>query len=318
MQCINKIKAGFTRSGDLTFSKKQADPSIVGIEFECRKCLPCRLNIAREKSVRAIKEAEMHKDNIFLTLTYDEENLKSPKLQYLDFQLFMKSLREKHTRHITDKELKEKLSISYMVTGEYGDKNKRPHWHAIIFNYRPSDQKTLRKTERGDTIYHSQELQSLWGKGLLEYGEVTIESAGYTARYAAKKLIHGKDGEHDYEPIHKTSSKNAIGKNWIEKHWQQTFELGYVRLPSGEPTKIPRYFTDWLKKNKPDEWRRYVTEKRLKIQSEAQKKNAIEEIEYLTECINRKQGWPMPITRNKMRLTILQQKFKKLQERLSL
>ena len=26
-----------------------------------------------------------------------------------------------------------------MVTGEYGEKNKRPHWHVILFNYRPKD-----------------------------------------------------------------------------------------------------------------------------------------------------------------------------------
>ena len=36
-----------------------------------------------------------HENNIFLTLTYDNDHLTSNKLVYLDFQLFMKSLREK-------------------------------------------------------------------------------------------------------------------------------------------------------------------------------------------------------------------------------
>lgn len=318
MQCINKIKAGFTRSGDLTFSRRNADKSIVGFELECRKCLPCRLNIAREKAVRCVKEAEMHKQNIFLTLTYAPEHLKSEKLQYLDFQLFMKSLRELHTRDVTDPELKKEMAISYMVTGEYGDLNKRPHWHALLFNYRPSDELLLRITDRGDRVYTSQTLSRLWGKGLIEYGEVTMESAGYTARYAAKKLVHGQDHEHDFHPIHKTSSRHAIGKQWIEKHWKQTFELGYVRLPDGTPTKIPRYFTDWLKKNKPDEWREYVTNKRLELQETAQKKNLDEEMEFLIDCLNRPQGWPMPMPRKLVKLTILKQKFKQLQERLKL
>lgn len=318
MQCINKIKAGFTKSGDLTFSPRKADKGTVGFELECRKCLPCRLNIAREKAIRAVKEAEMHKENIFLTLTYSEENLKSPKLQYLDFQLFMKSLRELHTRNITDPDLKKEMAISYMVTGEYGEKNKRPHWHAIIFNYRPSDQLPFRKSERGDQVYTSKTLSDLWGKGLIEYGDVTMDSAGYTARYAAKKLVHGQDSDHDYHPIHKTSSKHAIGKKWIEKHYKSVFDLGYVRLPNGAKTKIPRYFTDWLKKNHPDEWRNYVTTKRLELQETAQKKNREEEITYLTDLINRPQGWPLPMPRSKVKLTILKQKFKSLQEKLKL
>ena len=287
MQCINKIKAGYTRTGDLTFSKKNRDKSIDGFEFECRKCLPCRLNIAREKAIRTLHESMMHKDNIFLTLTYNEESLKSPKLQYQDFQTFMDSLRKKITRGITDPDLKKDLAISYMVTGEYGEKNKRPHWHAILFNYRPSDQEYKYTTDRGEQVHTSKLLTDLWGKGNIEYGSVTMDSAGYVARYAAKKLVHGNDQEHDYHPIHKTSSKHAIGKRFIEKHFEQIFSLGWIYLPKGQKTKIPRYYTDWLKKHHPEKWRTYVTETRQRLQEEAQKKNREEELEYLTELHNR-------------------------------
>lgn len=254
MQCINKIKAGFTRSGDITFNKRKADPGIEGFQFECRKCLPCRLNIAREKAVRAIKEAEMHEHNHFITLTYSDEYLKSPKLQYHDFQNFVKRLREHITRDITDPDLKKQLSISYIVTGEYGEKNKRPHWHAIFFNLRLSDLIPLPDTELGHKTFFSPTIERLWGLNDSTsrpnvIGSVTIESAGYVARYASKKLVHGLDHEHDYQPIHKTSSRHAIGKTWIEKHWKQVFSLGYIRLPNGSQTKIPRYFSDWLKKS---------------------------------------------------------------------
>lgn len=324
MQCINKIKAGFTKAGDLTFSPKLCDPGTQGFELECRKCLPCRLNIAREKSVRAMHESSCHKNNIFLTLTYSEEKLKSPWLQYLDFQLFMKRLRELHTRDIKDPDVKKQLHISYMVTGEYGDKNKRPHWHAIIFNYQPPDMVLHRETELGHKIFKSKIIDTLWGHNdplqvPNEIGNVTIESAGYVARYAAKKLTHGNDQDHDFHPIHKTSSKHAIGRRWIEKHWQQTFQLGFVRLPNGQPTKIPRYYVDWLKKNQPEAYITYVTELRHKLQQDAQKKSDAEEKQYLLEqniAYDLKQ--PRPITLTKMRITILNQKFKRLQERLKL
>ena len=145
-----------------------------------------------------------------------------------------------------------------MVTGEYGELNKRPHWHAILFNYRPTDQKLLRTTDRGYRVYHSQNLEKIWNKGIIEYGTVSLDCANYVARYAAKKLTHGRDQEHDFHPIHKTSSKHGIGKKWIEKYWEQTFNHGYVTLENGEKAGIPRFYQDWLKKNHPDKFFEYL------------------------------------------------------------
>lgn len=318
MQCINPIPAGFTASGSLTFKKSEASREIEGFKLECRKCLPCRLNLAREKAIRVYHESKTHLDSIFLTLTYDEEHLVSPVLQYRDFQLFMKKLREHVTRDVTDPELKKELAISYMVTGEYGEKNKRPHWHAIIFNYRPKDEKKDRETSLGHEVYKSEFLRSLWGKGAIEYGSVTLESANYVARYAAKKLVHGNDEDHEYHPIHKTSSRRAIGRSWIEKHWKHTFAHGFVVLPNGSTTKIPRYYVDWLKKHRPTEWETYVTTKRLELQTAAQTKARKEELEYLSDLCNQRHERPRPIEKNKVRLTILRQKFKILQEKLKL
>lgn len=310
MRCLNPIKAAHSRQGGITFSGKQAEPGMDPFELECRKCLPCRLNIAREKSIRAIHEARMHNDNIFLTLTYREEDLESPILQYSDFQNFMKRLRKKYPH----------TEISYMVTGEYGDKNKRPHWHALIFNFVPPDAKPEGdKTELGHQKFTSQIIHDLWGKGKHDFGSVTIDSASYVARYAAKKLTHGHDDDHVYHPIHKTSSKHAIGKRWIEQHWERTFTQGNVVLPNGQTTKIPRYYVDWLKKNKPDVYVRYVTEKREEIQNSARLRARKEELRYLSECLTaHSQDQPRPITGAKMQITILKQKFKRLQEKLKL
>lgn len=318
MRCIRPLKASFNSAGDITYSSRKAIPGLVPFEFECRKCLPCRLNIAREKAVRALHEAKMHEDNIFLTATYDDEHLVSPRLIYADFQNFMKSLREKYNRYVTDPDLKKERQISYLVTGEYGELNKRPHWHAILFNYAPQDPKKKYTTDLGEIVYESEELTKLWKKGAIEYGSVTIESAGYVARYAAKKLVHGKDQDHDYHPIHKTSSRRAIGRSWIEKYWEYTFKNGHVILPNGTPTKIPRYYVDWLKKHQPDAWLEYVSTVREDIIKKAEKKSRKEEMDHISMILSRKGGTPYPLSRPQVKERILNSKFARLQEKLKL
>lgn len=313
MRCIRPLKANLRKDGSVTFSSKDAIPGLVPFEIECRKCLPCRLNGAREKAIRAVHEAQIHEDNIFLTLTYAPQHLTSPRLVYADWQGFMKRLRS----HIDEKTHCQQ-KISCMVTGEYGEINKRPHWHALIFNFRPDDQKPLRETPRGDHVYESETLQRLWPFGISEYGDVTIDSANYTARYAAKKLVHGDDTEHDYHPIHRTSSKHAIGKRWIEKNYRHVLENGFVVLPNGQTSKIPRYYVDWAKKYQPDLWLYYVTQVRPLIQKKAEAQSDKEWADYLEDvraAIGKK---PRPLTRSKVKETILKSKFKVLQENLKL
>lgn len=303
MRCIRPLKASFDRNGDLTHSSRNRDPSLVSFEFECRKCLPCRLNTAREKAIRCWHESQNYEDNIFLTLTYNEESLESPRLIYPHFQKFMKDLR-----------YREGKKIPMMVTGEYGDENKRPHWHALLFNYRPIDAIEDRETDRGDRVYTSRILNDLWSRGNTEFGSLTIDSANYVARYAAKKLTHGRDQDHDFHPIHKTSSKYGLGRSWIEKHWERTFEQGFVNLPNGQISKIPRYYVDWAKRHHPSVWEYYVTQIRPNIMILAEESERKE----LELYIKNREDTQWAQTRSKIKLTILESKFKQLQERLKL
>jgi len=316
VRCIRPIDAGFDRQGDIVYSQRKMDPGQVPFQFPCRKCLPCRLNIGREKAIRCWHESQFHEDSIFLTLTYDDDHVGDGRLNYLDFQLFMKSLREKVTRNITDKELRDKLYISYMVTGEYGEKNKRQHWHAIIFNYRPYDSKYHYTTDRGEEVYTSEALRALWKRGNIEYGSVTIDSASYVARYAAKKLVHGKDKDHRFHPVHKQSSWRAIGKTWIETYWKQTFRDGYIILPNRSKAGIPRYYQDWFRKNHFEQYLCYIQTVRQKTIELAGANEENEWNEYLKQCAEPSSR--APLTRPKIKETILKSKFKQLQERLKL
>lgn len=253
-------------------------------------------------------EAAMYERNSFVTLTYSDEHLKSPKLVYKDFQDFMKRLRRLQND-----------PIGVFVTGEYGEKTKRPHWHALLFNWRPSDETLFRTNDRGDRIFKSATLERLWVFGHSEIGAVTFESAGYCARYAAKKLCHGHDDTHEFHPISKKSSKHAIGKRWLEKNWEDIFNHGRLIHQGKDIGSIPRYYEKWLKQHKPQEWLRYVS--RVKLEKTAflnQKSEATKEKWLKHNHERRDAGMDQSLTDDQTREIIQEIKFKQLQDHLKL
>lgn len=253
----------------------------------------------------------MYERNCFITLTYSDEHLKSDRLVYRDFQLFMKLLRKQQNE-----------PIGFFVTGEYGEKNKRPHWHAIVFNWCPGDLVYKFTNKRGDKLFESVLINRLWGHGDAQIGSVSFESAGYVARYSAKKLVHGYDGTHEYNPISKKSSKHAIGKKWLEKYWRDAFNNGFIVIKRDDQyvkTEIPRYYEKWLKEKHPSEWVRYVTQVKLPKVIEAEKKEREEKKLFLETAearLNKMRG--MPLTKNEVKEKILEESFKRLQSRLQL
>lgn len=303
MSCTRPIKAGFDEAGQIQFSMRKWSKEFVPMEFPCRKCIFCRLDQARQKAIRCLHHAQEFPDkNCFLTLTYSEENLESPRLIYRHWQNFMKKLRSEIGSHPDDR-------ISVMVTGEYGDKGKRPHWHALLFNFIPDDKKIDRTTELGDRVYTSKFIDDLWGKGRTEFGDITLHSAGYVARYAAKKLVHGFDQSHDFHPIHRTSSRIPLGRPWIEKYWRQTFERGFIVLPNGEQAGIPRYYEDWFREQMPNHWMEYASTIKIEAQKKARASRENDDLIYLKNVDEQKKFWsPNPKTRNQIREVIQQRK----------
>lgn len=304
------MTVGFLADGKtITWSPKKYSKEFATFQLPCSKCIECRLEYARQWAIRCLHESKMYENNIFVTLTYNDENLKSSKLIYSDFQKFMKRLRKTQND-----------PIGVFVTGEYGGLNKRPHWHAILFNYRPRDAREKYKNSRGDQVFESTTLTNLWGQGFCEFGSVTLQSAGYCARYASKKLIHGKDGSHEYDPISKKSSKHAIGKKWLEKNYPDVFSSGYIVLPDGNTCSIPRYYEKWYKENHPEAYRKYLTEVKAKRIAEAAERQKREDEE--SAAINntrRNNGKLTHIpTRHEQQNKITIQKHKLLQANLKL
>lgn len=341
MRCTSPKTVGFYSDGKtICFSKKKYSKQYPPFQIPCGKCISCRLENARQTALRCVHEASMYEKNSFITLTYDENHLGDNKLRYKDFQLFVKKLRS----HIYDNELKkifpkqtsqmerrsaarsltkqarknihERISISIYCAGEYGDRGKRAHWHALIFNWEPSDKVYKYQNELGDVAFSSATLTDLWGQGLCEFGSVTFKSASYCARYATKKLAHGPDDSHPYAPISRRSCKNAVGKKWLEKNWRDVFTHGYIIFFDGQKyvqCGIPRYYEKWFKKTHPEEWIRYVTQTKQKIIDSAILKESKISLEEKKVNLKRSSLKGLQIRRNKVREKILEKKTKEIQ-----
>lgn len=245
--CTSPRKAYHNKmGGKITFSPKNADKSQDGFEIPCGKCIECRLNYSRMWAVRATHEAQMHEYNTFITLTYDNEHVGDNKLDYTDFQKFMKKLRRTYPNK----------QIGFMACGEYGETNRRKHWHAILFNHDFGDKIVEEKTINGDFTYQSKKLDQIWAYGRTQIGSVNFKSCAYVARYCLKKT-----GDKTTDPIFKTSRMYAIGSSWLKKYFKAILQ-GTIVTNEKNLVAMPRYYLNWLKKNQNEDWKKYVTEKK--------------------------------------------------------
>lgn len=218
------------------------------LEVPCGQCEACLKERSREWAQRCQHELSLHKQNSFITLTYDNENLKSTTDEFTsDIQKFWKRL-----RRVTGKK------IRYIYSVEYGTKSLRPHFHAIIFGHDFGNQKLIKKTKKGHPIYTSQELSKLWKAGHHSIGTATVQSAYYIASYALKKhsAIDPNTGEivSDYM---RCSVRPAIGLNYLLKHKTQLVD---------SQQKLPRYYLKKLKDLDPELLQQYEEQRQSKIQ----------------------------------------------------
>lgn len=213
------------------------------LDLPCGQCIGCRLERSRQWAVRCMHEAQMHEENSFITLTYNDENLpRNNSLVKSDFQDFMKRLR----KSIYPKK------VRYYHCGEYGDLFKRPHYHALLFGHDFADKK-IHAEKNSIRTYTSESLSSLWKAGYSVIGSVTFESAAYVARYVMKKVT-GKTAKEYYGnriPEYTTMSRRpGIGKSWFEKFKSDVFPHDRVVINSF-PTRPPRYYDNLLGESDP-------------------------------------------------------------------
>lgn len=219
----------------------------------CGQCMECRIARRSEWMTRIMHELDAHQGiGTFITLTYDDEYLAENSLQKADLVNFWKRLRKYY----------EPKKIRYYACGEYGEKNKRPHYHAIIFGLSLVDLEVVYKNKN----MISPILNKIWTYGYNVCGTVTTDSAQYVAGYIEKKLT-GEAGKNEYEnrgviaPYSVCSQ--GIGKNYVVKNGEQIRENLGITI-KGKQVGIPRYYKKILKIN-PEKLKKLTVEKTEKL-----------------------------------------------------
>lgn len=195
-------------------------------------------------------EASLYESNSFVTFTYSTENLPADgNLHYRDFQLMLKRLRALGN------------FVRFFMSGEYGEVNFRPHYHAILFGYFPVDRVFYKTTKGGHQLYTSACLERAWRFGRCYIGSVTVQSAGYVARYALKgdnnaAMVQGtvdvSSGEISYRTpeFMRCSLRPGIGADWFNRFRGDVYPRDFT-IVDGVRNPVPAYYDALLARDSP-------------------------------------------------------------------
>lgn len=271
MSCTSPLKA-YWRSASRDAITFDVAKSATRIPFAlpCGQCLGCRMEKARQWGLRCLNEAKMWPSSYYVTMTYNSDYMPLGGTVCLrDVQLFMKRLRKAATGVPWENPLTGKITKSprFFLGAEYGDDNRRPHYHALLFNVRFDDLREHGKNGRGEILYTSAHMSRLWGDGggtfgFCTLGAVTFESAVYCAKYALKQIklsdkstpaareewerryvVYDADGlvyERDRE-FAVMSRCPGIGALYYEKYGQEIRDHDNV-VVAGREVRPPRYY----------------------------------------------------------------------------
>lgn len=181
-------------------------------------------------------ESQYWESSLFLTLTYNQENLPDNKeLDPEQLRLFHKSVASMLRR--------KGRSYRYFSSGEYGDKNGRPHYHVIAFGLGLQDLKPYPGRPGRYMI-------DQWSKGFIDAKPLIYNRARYTAKYLQKQgYIYGKQkilkhisNGNPYPPF--LMRAQGLGLRWALDH-REELQKGYLVF-NGRQRSIPRYYVKKL------------------------------------------------------------------------
>lgn len=262
MSCYHPLvgiwRGDYTESGKKKYKiEGHLDPNDCPTVYEkivipCGKCIGCRLDYSRYWADRMMLELETSKKAIFVTLTYNNDNL--PVCQYdengdplygtlckRDCQLWLKRLRKKF----------EGVKVRFYLAGEYGETTLRPHYHAIVFGIGLSDLDDLCEhgtNEVGDRYYISPTLSQTWSLGFVLVADVSWRTCAYVARYVTKKWTGAWSIDYAIRncipEFSLMSRKPGIGAEYLDSH-PDCLDLQNINISTPEgglKIHIPKYY----------------------------------------------------------------------------
>lgn len=152
------------------------------------------------------------------------------------------------------------------MCGEYGENGtRRPHYHIILFGYKPTDLVAYGVNKQGKTLYTSPMIEEIWGKGNVDIGDVTYESCSYVARYIMKKQLGNEQNywhitQHglvtEREPEYTAMSRRpGIARDWFDEYYSDIYphdDLQVLTKKGVRYAKIPRYYDQLMELVNPE------------------------------------------------------------------
>lgn len=182
MICLHPVSIRKPEYRSLTIDRNTPCVSRFYMTVPCGKCFNCMKRKQLTWVMRLSYENLYHNSSIFITLTYNNENLKETNKR--DIQLYLKRLRK-----ATGKK------IRYYATSEHGEKTQRPHYHAIIFGLSKS--------------LDSEVVRNKWPFGNVYIGTVTPKSITYITKYCYKLVLT------EYDDFLLCSRRPMLGHQYI-------------------------------------------------------------------------------------------------------
>lgn len=235
MPCYHPLTAWRSPSGEILLAKEEAAVTR-DLRLPCGGCLGCRLSRAAEWMLRCTLELQQHRSAVFTTLTYNDEHL-PPTLDRRALQLWLKRLRHQAAR-----------PIRFFASGEYGEQNKRPHYHAIVYALDVDDAPLVERT---------------WNKGYCKTVTATPATIAYVAGYNSKAIGWKKTATEErvdpttgevYQwqpPFQEMSRRPGIGGH--ARQWPQSWRSYAVH--NGHTMPVPRFLHE--------SWKQQATEEEI-------------------------------------------------------
>lgn len=175
------------------------------VPIPCGKCMCCRASKVSMMEQRAKWEYNNHRTAAFVTFTYDDNHLPfengfyKPTLRRNHLHRYIDTIRHnlKNSRVIFPKDVDK--NFTFVASGEYGDKFKRPHYHVIFFGLSPSVTRSL--------------LLKSWRNGSVSVLPVKQGCIRYVIKYLSKQEF-GKHADSAYFDTGRESPFVMISKGF--------------------------------------------------------------------------------------------------------
>lgn len=237
--------------GRFVFTPRKSYAGAVPIKLPCGKCQACKLERAAGMAVRAVHEAQMHsaegRGSVFITYTFDDANLPA------DGSLSVKFIQNFHHR------LRNVIGpFRFMLSGEYGGRFLRPHYHAVVFGHDFAADRHPWKSSEGGMLFRSPTLESVWTYGHCLFSDFTRETGGYVARYSVKKVgadasdaayLRTDPATGEVSSVAPefllTSRQPGLGATWFDAFKSDVFPCDHL-VVDGRKVPVPRYYLNRL------------------------------------------------------------------------